>query len=111
MPAYVPHCAAPRRRTCRRARHRADDDTCARAAPPPRRRTESPRRRDTTLVQSALAYWGNLWANFQDANLDELFEARYFERGLDPDVEEHTHDHRPIGAATATCMNGPSSGT
>ena len=97
----VPAYATPRRAetkdaspcSSRRRRHLR-----SRSASPPRRRNESPpRRRDTTLVQSALAYWGNLWANFQDANLDELFEfeARHFER-FDPDVEEHTHDHHAL---------------
>ena len=97
----VPAYATPRRAeakdaspcSSRRRRHLR-----SRSASPPRRRNESPpRRRDTTLVQSALAYWGNLWANFQDANLDELFEfeARHFE-AFDPDVEEHTHDHHAL---------------
>ena len=38
-----------------------------------------------------------MWANFQDANLDELFEfeARHFE-AFDPDIEEHTHDHHAL---------------
>ena len=80
----VPAYATPRRAetkdaspcSSRRRRHLR-----SRSASPPRRRHESPRRRDNALVQSALAYWGNLWANFQDANLDELFEfeARHFE--------------------------------
>ena len=111
----VPAYATPRRAetkdaspcsSSRRRRHLR-----SRSASPPRRRHESPRRRDNALVQSALAYWGNLWANFQDANLDELFEfeARHFER-FDPDVEEHTHDHHATIGATATCANGPSSG-
>ena len=97
----VPAYATPRRAetkdaspcsSSRRRRHLR-----SRSASPPRRRHESPRRRDNALVQSALAYWSNLWANFQDANLDELFEfeARHFER-FDPDIEEHTHDHHAL---------------
>ena len=72
----------------------------------------SPRRRDTTLVQSALAYWGNLWANFQDANLDELFEfeARHFER-FDPDVDEHSHEHHALHRRYRDLYERASSGT
>ena len=101
----VPAYATPRRAetkdaspcSSRRRRHLR-----SRSASPPRRRHESPRRRDTTLVQSALAYWGNLWANFQDANLDELFEfeARHFE--VEPDVDEHSTSTTPCIGATAT---------
>ena len=102
----VPSYATPRRAEtkdaspCSSSRRRRHGVHRSRSASPPRRRREgdgSPRRRDNTLVQSALAYWSNLWANFQDANLDELFEfeARHFE-AFDPDIEEHTHDHHAL---------------
>ena len=105
----VPSYATPRRAetkdaspcSSRRRRHLR-----SRSASPPRRRHESPRRRDTTLVQSALAYWGNLWANFQDANLDELFEfeARHFER-FDPDVDEHSHEHHAEKSSRSSSLS------
>ena len=102
--AVPPAYATPRRSETKddagSARRRRDSIHRSRSASPPRRRSaddDGPAAPRCDLVKNALAYWGSFWANFQDPNLEELFEfeARHFTE-FDPDIDEHSHSHHAL---------------
>lgn len=99
----VPAYATPRRSEtkddARSSRRKRDSIHRSRSASPPRRCADDdgPAAPRCDLVKNAFAYWGSFWANFQDPNLEELFEfeARHLTE-FDPDVDEHSHAHHAL---------------